>query len=81
LGYLITFQTDGPDIEIIGWNGPITETREIARKVELSLGAVVFRITDLTSGEEEYMEQRPFAHDDGVRFRSMKTSRRPPGAG
>jgi hypothetical protein len=75
LGYLITFQTDGHDIEIIGWNGPIIETREMARKVGLLLGAVAFRITDLTTGEEAYMEQRPFADDDAAFWR------RPPGAG
>lgn len=75
MGYLITFQTDGHDIEIIGWNGPIIETREMARKVGLLLGAVAFRITDLTTGEEAYMEQRPFADDDAAFWR------RPPGAG
>ena len=52
MGYLITFQTDGHEIEIIGWSGPITETREMARKVGLLLGAVAYRITDLTTGEE-----------------------------
>ena len=38
----------------------------MARKVGLLLGAVAFRITDLTTGEEAYMEQRPFADDDAA---------------
>jgi hypothetical protein len=64
LGYLITFLTDGRDIEIIGWDGRMTEAREMARKVGLLLDAVAFRITDLTTGEEAHMEQCPFADDD-----------------
>ena len=60
MGYKIIFQNDGREIETIGWNGSISETRELARRIGLLIGAEVFRITDLTTDEEVSMEQRPF---------------------
>jgi hypothetical protein len=60
LGYKIIFKNDGREIETIGWNGSISETRELARGIGLLIGAEVFRITDLTTDEEVSMEQRPF---------------------
>ena len=61
LGYKIILQRNGQDIETIGWNGVLKETRELARRLGLLLDADVFWITDLTTGEEVCMEHAPFA--------------------
>jgi hypothetical protein len=60
MNYQIVFQGEERNIETIGWNGPLTETRNLARKLAVLLDSDLFRITDLTSGKDVCFEQRPF---------------------
>jgi hypothetical protein len=62
MNYQVVFQREGHNIETIVWNGPLTETRKLARKVAVLLDSDVFRIIDLTSGEDVCFEQRPFVN-------------------
>jgi len=53
------FERNGQDFETLYWAGTSQETRDLARKIVLNLGADAFRILDVTGdGAKVCSEER-----------------------
>ena len=59
--YQVVLRRRGRDVGTLFWDGPLCETKKLARVVALQREADIFLVTEVDdSGAVVYSEQRPF---------------------